>query len=157
MTAAALWAAVVVSYDADGLISLTNINDNAATAIDTTIGEDAAQDVIDYWPIYAQEEYDSTDSTHVAVGKMAVIAVLWRRGGTSTTIEQVKWDEIFSSDGMIAKVRRTGPRARQKPKSNSGVSQRSELSNGRRVRDWADPDALPLGRTYLPRRVISDD
>lgn len=153
--ATALWAAVVVSYDADGLIALTNVRDNAATTIDTTAGEDAAQEVIDLWPLYAQEAYSSTDSTHVAVAKHGVIAVLWRRGGTATTIEQVKWDEVFSPEGMIAKIRRTGPRGRQTPVSNSGVSQKSELSNGRAVRGWSDREALPVG--FLSRRTLAED
>ena len=102
MTATALWAAVVVSYDADGLITLSNIRDRSATTIDTTAGEDAAQGVIDLWPVYAQETYDASDSTHVEVAKQAVIALLWRRGGSSTTIAEVKWDEIFSPEGLIA-------------------------------------------------------
>jgi len=158
MTATALWAAVVASYDSDGLIELTNIRDRSATAIDTDVGENAAQGVIDLWPAYAQEAYDSSDALHVEAAKQGVIAMLWRRGGSASTIEQVKWDEVFSSEGLIAKVQRTGARGRQGPNSNSGVSQRSELASGNRaVRGWSDPDSLPGGRGYMPRRVIAGD
>jgi len=155
MTATALWTAVVASYPANGLISLTNIDDAAATTINTTFGENAAQAVIDLWPIYAQEAYDSSDATHVEVAKEGVIAMLWRRGGTSNTIAEVKWDSVFSPDGLISRVRRTGSRGHGSPSSNSGVSTKSELSNGRAVRGWADRDSLPPG--YMPRRVLADD
>lgn len=156
MTASALWTAVKGSYDSDGLLELTNIRDRAATTIDDAVGEDAAQAVIDLWPAYAQEDYDSTDSMHVEVAKQGAIAMLWRRGGSASSIEQVKWEEVFSPEGLIAKVKRTGARGRQGPKSNSGVSQRSELtSNGQRVRGWSDPDSLPTG--YLPNRRIAED
>ena len=99
-----LWAAVVVSYDSDGLISLTNLNDRSATTIATAVGEDAALGVLNLWPAYAQEEYDASDSLHVEVGKRATIAMLWERGGSSATIAKVEWDEVFSADGLISKV-----------------------------------------------------
>lgn len=141
-----LWAAVVLSYDSDGLISLTNIRDRSATTINTTAGEAAAQAAINLWPLYAQTDYDATDATHVSVGEIATIAVLWRRGGSASAIEHVKWDDVFGDDGMIAKLRRTGPRARSAPVSNSGVQASSELdSSGRQQRPWSDRDAIPTG------------
>lgn len=155
MSATDLWAAVVASYDSNGLLRLTNIESNEATAIDTTVGEDAAQTVINLWPIYAEEDYDATDATHVEVAKMGVIAVLWRRGGTSADIERVKWDEVFSPEGLIARVRRTGARGRTAPQTNSGVSQKSELQNGRAVRGWSDDESLPEG--ILPRKTVAED
>ena len=156
MTATALWAAVVVSYEANGLISLTNIRDRSASTIDTTAGEDAAQAVINLWPVYAQEDYDAADATHVEVAKRATIAVLWQRGGSAQTIAKVEWDEVFSPDGLISRVRRTGPRGRNSPASNSGVSQKSELTaSGRPVRGWADKESLPGG--ILPGRRSAED
>lgn len=158
MSASALWTAVKAAYDADGLITLTNIRDRAQTAVDDTVGQSAAQEVIDLWPLYAQEDYDPTDGQHVRVAEHGVIAVLWRRGGSSTSIEQVKWDEVFSPEGMVAKVRRTGPRGRQGPSTNSEVQQRSGLtSSGQKVRGWSDPDSLPGGRSFLPQRRIAED
>ena len=148
-----LWAAVVADYDADGLITLTNVRDRAATTIDDTVGTSAAQAVINLWPVYAETEYDETKDLHVEVAEMGVIAVLWRRGGSATTIEQVKWDEVFSPEGLINKIRRTGPRGHEGPSSNSGVTQKSELtSSGRRVRGWSDRESLPP--SFLPRRTV---
>ena len=158
MTAAALWTDVVANYESEGLINLTNPRDNAASAVDTTYGESAAQEVIDLFPIYGQVEYDAADSQHVTVGPRAVIAVLYERGGTSSSIAEVEWNQIFGDDGLITKLKRTSARARQGPSSNSGVRQKSELtSDRRRVRGWSDPESLPLGRSFLPRRAIADD
>jgi hypothetical protein len=155
MTAAALWTAVKTSYDADGLITLTNIRDRAAATIDDTAGQDAAQGVIDLWPAFAEETYDSADSLHVEVAKQGVIALLWRRGGSATTIEQVKWEEIFGPDGLIARVRRTGARGRPGPSSNSGVVTGSDLSeSGRESYGWSDRKALPTN--FLPRRTFEE-
>lgn len=154
MTATALWAAVVADYDADGLISLTNIRDRSATTIDTAAGEAAAQAVINLWPVYAQAEYDAANAVHVEVAEMGVIAMLWRRGGSSSQIEQVKWDEVFGDEGLIARVRRTGPRGRAAPSSNSGVQQAPERDgSGRLVRGWADTQSLPANYMPMPRSV----
>lgn len=158
MTATALWASVVLNYESEGLINLTNPRDNSATSIDTTYGESAAQEVIDLFPLYGQVEYDSTSSQHIAVGRRATIAVLYERGGTASSIAEVEWKEVFGDDGLLTKLKRTGARARQGPSSNSGVRQKSELtSNGRAVRGWSDPASLPMGRRYMPRRTIAED
>lgn len=157
MSAADLWSAVVSDYDQDGLITLTNIRNRSATSINTSVGEAAAQAVINLWPVYAQADYDPTNQTHVEVAEMGVIAMLWRRGGTSSAIEQVKWDEVFGDDGLITRVRRTGARGRVAPTSNSGVQQAPERdSGGRMVRGWADAASLPPN--YLPlRRTVDGD
>lgn len=154
MSAAALWTATKARYDVDGLVVLTNIRDRNATTIDDAVGTAAAQSVIDLWPVYAETEYDATSTTHVEVAVMGVIAMLWRRGGSATSIEQVQWGEVFGSEGMIARVRKTGPRGRRGPASNSGVQASSELDSGRTVLGWSDRDALPRG--ILPRRRLSD-
>ena len=155
MTAASeLWDAVEASYDADGLVSLTNIRDRAATSISTTAGENAAQGVIDLWPAYAQEVYDEDNALHVEVGKRATIAMLWQRGGSSTSIAKVEWDEVFSSDGLISKVRNTGARGRQGPSTNSGVLTSPETVSGRQVMGWSDRGAVPHG--LLPNQRIAN-
>lgn len=150
-----LWTAVKDSYDDAGLIQLTNVDEPEATAIDDTIGTRACTKVIALWDIYAQVDYDGTDATHLAVAEMAVIAVLWRWGGTATQIEQVKWDEVFGDTGMIAKVRRAGPRSHAAPISNSGVTQKAESVGGRNVRGWSDRESLPHG--ILPNRTLAND
>lgn len=148
-----LWAAVVASYDEDGLITLTNIRDRAASTINTAVGEDAAQEVVNLWPLYSQEVYDEDNDQHVTVGKRACIAVLWQRGGSAAGIAKVEWDEVFGDNGTISRVRKTGPRGRQGPSSNSGVQTRSELSNGRPVQGWSDRGSLPHG--ILPSRRLA--
>ncbi len=146
MTASALWTAVVASYEDEGLKSLTNPRNKGAASIDTTYGENAAQDVIDLWPIYAQCSYDASDSMHVAVAKQGVIALLYRRGGSSAKIEKVKWDEVFGPDGMLFRLRRNNARAHAQPKSNSGTAQAPETHpTGRRVRPWSSRESLPTG------------
>lgn len=151
MTAATdLWDRVTSDYDANGLIALTNIRDRSQTTINDVVGQAASQAVIDLWPIYAQVDYDETSTAHIAVAEMGVIAMLWRRGGSADEIQRVKWEEVFGSDGLISKVRMTGPRSHSVPVSSSGVQQASELSNGRYVRSWSEPDSLPPG--FLPAR-----
>lgn len=152
-----LWDAVKARYDSNGLISLTNIRDGSQTTIDDTVGTEAANGTINLFPVSAQEAFDVTDGAHLEAAVMGVIAMLWRRGGTSSEIEQVKWDEVFSPEGIIAKVRRTGPRGHQGPSSNSGVSQKSELtSSGSQVRGWADRESLPP-YTLPARRSVNVD
>ncbi len=144
--AADLWTAVKADYDPDGLITLTNIRDRSVTAIDDANGTAAAQAVIDLWPIFAQAEYDPTDNADLQVAEMGVIAMLWRRGGASSVIEQVKWDEVFGSSGLLLKLRDTRARARIVPQSNSGVSQAPERdAGGHNVRGWSDRESLPVG------------
>lgn len=157
MTATALWASVVANSESEGLVNLTNPRDPAATSVDTTYGESAAQEAIDLFPLYAQVAYDSADSQHIAIGRRACIAVLYERGGTSSTISEVEWSEVFGDDGLLSKLKRTSARGRRGPSSNSGVQQKSELnSNGRPVRGWSDVESLPRGRGWMPRRTPVD-
>lgn len=151
-----LWASVVEHYHEDGLIDLTNINDRGATTVNTTAGENAAQAVLDLWDMYAQIEYDEDETTHLETARQGVIAMLWRRGGSSSSIAQVKWDEVFSNDGLIAKLRNTQPRGRTGPTSSgSGVVASSESRYGA-VRPWSDPDSLPVGLMPLRSRVTGE-
>lgn len=152
MSASALWTAVKARYDLDGLVPLTNIRDRSATAVDDTVGEQAAQDTIDSWPLYVQEPYDASNSQHVLVAVQGVIAVLWERGGSSTSIAEVKWDAVFvGPDSLAGRLKNVGPRGRMKPNTNSGVRQsRETLPDGSRVRPWSDrehfTDNLPSRR-----------
>lgn len=151
-----LWDAVVVTYDEDGLIALTNVRDRSATTANASAGLSAAQGVIDIWPAYAQVEYDPTNALHVEVAKRAAIAMLWSRGGSSSTIAKVEWDEVFGEGGLLEKIRRTGARGRQGPVTNSGVQSSSELSSGQAVRGWSDRESIPS--QILPsRRTASGD
>lgn len=153
--ASELWAAVKNSYDEASLISLTNINNPSATSINDTVGEDAAQTVINLWPLYAEVSYDSTDDLHVEIAKRGVIAVLWSRGGTATSISKVEWEDVFGPNGLLNRLRNISPRSRQAPASNSGVSQKSETVNGSKIRGWSERCVLPDG--ILPEVHTADD
>jgi hypothetical protein len=151
-----IWTAVKARYDSAGLTTLTNILDPSQTTVDDTVGTEAANGVLNLWPAYAQVAFDINDGTHTEAAVLGTIATLWRRGGSSTTIEQVKWDEVFGPDGIIAKIRRTNPRAHGVPSSNSGVSQKAEqTSAGGRYRGWSDRESLPAH--YMPRRTTVSD
>lgn len=154
MTATALWASVVAAYESSGLVRLTNIRDRSATTVDTTVGESAAQEVIDLWPIYAEEVFDATNTTAMAIARHGVIAVLWRRGGSSQEIAKVEWDYVFGSSGMVESYKMGQHRARSRPSSNSGVRQAQE-GQGRRIRGWSDRASLPPH--YLPRDIVAND
>ena len=152
MTATALWAATLADFDVDGLIQLTNPGEPDANAVNTTAGESAAQAVITLWPVYTQTTYDASDDLHVEIGKHATIAMLWRRGGSSQSIEQVKWDRVFDRDnGMASYLRRTDPRAHRGPSSNSDVSQKN---TGERYRGWSDRESLPSGMAINRKGVV---
>ncbi len=150
-----LWAAVVVSYDNATLRQLTNIHDSSQTAVTTAKGEDAAQGVINFWPAYAQVAYDAADGLHVETAKRGVIALLQERGGSSPQVATLKWDAIFTN-GIIDKLKNTGPRGRQGPTTNSNLTQPTGLSpGGRRKVPWSDHAALPTG--LLPRDTLAGD
>jgi hypothetical protein len=153
--ATALWSAVVTSYNSDDLVSLTNIRDRSATTITTAVGQDAAQGVVDLWPIYAQADFDTANAQHVEVAKRGVIALLWSRGGTAASVAKIEWDEIFGDQGMIAKLRNTGARSRPTPTTNSDLQASRLDSDGTKKRPWSDQDSLPIN--YLPARRSAVD
>ena len=150
-----LWTAVTTRYDADGLITLTRIKDPDTNTVNTVVGTEAANGVINLWPAYAQVDFDISDGLHIEAAVLGVIAMLFRRGGAAVTIEQVKWETVFAKDGVIAMIKNTGPRGRRGPKSNSGVRQRAETVNGRKVKGWSDRDALD-SRINMPTRRLAD-
>lgn len=150
-----LWAAVLVSYDNKSLRELTGVHDPTITGVNDTVGEDAAQGVINYWPVYAQIDYDGSLGLHVEVAKRGVIALLYERGGSSPQVAKLKWDDVFTN-GIIDKLKNTGPRGRQGPKTNSNLTQPTGLSaSGRRKIPWSSPEALPIG--MLPRDSLAGD
>lgn len=147
MTATALWASVVAAYNEQGLIELTNPRNVEIEIITTTNGESAAQEVIDSFPMYVEVDYDQANVQHVAVGRRATIAVLWDRGGSTTEIAEVKWDQIYDDEkGMMAKLRRTSARARTEPlTSGPDLS-----SDGSELLPYSDERSMPPG--FLPAR-----
>lgn len=154
MTATALWAAVVVAYESKGLITLTNIRDRSASAIDTTVGESAAQQVIDLFPLFVQADYDAADARHVAVGMRATIAELWERGGSAAKIAKIEGEEVYGDNGLMEKLRQTSSRARPEPDTNSGVTQSVEQIDGQNVQGWSDLGSQARGT--MPSRVPAE-
>lgn len=150
-----LWAYVQTVYDTEGLLTLTNRSAREATTVDDTVGLAASQSVLNYWPAYAHIDFDVDDALHLEVATEGVIAMLWRRGGASTTIEQVKWDTVFGDGGTIEKLRRTGPRGKQGPNSNSAIKTSAENENGDTPYGWSDRRATPPG--LLPNRSNFSD
>lgn len=151
---AELWNAVLNDYDLDGLVTLTNTRDRSATSIDHVAGRRAAQAVIDLFAVYAQAAFNIDNAQHVEAAELGVIAMLWRRGGTASAIENVKWDTVFGDDGLITKIRKTQPRARIVPSSNSGTQQSSELtSDGSKIYGWSDSAGLPAGFLSQPKNA----
>lgn len=147
-----VWTAVVARYDNDSLVSLTNINDRDQGSIDTTVGTEAANGTLNLWPAYAQVEFDVSDGLHLEVAVRGTIAMLQERGGTSTDVAKIEWEEVFANDGLMGKVKRTGPRGRQGPSSNSGVTTPAETSNGRAVIGWSHRNNFPW---MTPSRRLS--
>jgi hypothetical protein len=151
-----LWQATIGGYDEQGLVELTNVRTPSAITTNDAVGVSAAQHVIDLWLMHAQVAFDILSSAHVAAGMQAVIAVLWRRGGSSTQIEQVKWDTVFGDDGLLGKVRKTGPRAHALPAiSGNTKSKREGTLSGQPIQPWADPGSLPVN--FPPMAVPFDD
>jgi hypothetical protein len=155
MTATALWTAVVASYPSHVLVELSNLGDPAATTIATATGIDAAQAVIDLWPVYAQTDYDSTSAAHVQVAKIATLTMLAKRTGKTQSAATVEWDQVFGGDGMIARIKETGPRGHTGPVTNSRVRTSRESINGQAVLGWSDRGALPYG--VLPSQMRAED
>jgi len=155
-----IWTAVKVAYPEAYLLPLVTGMDPSPTSIGVTedaVGTAAAKQTIDLWPAYVQEAFDVSDALHMAVALRGTIAVLFERGGTSATIAKVEWKEVFDNNGLMGKVKRTGPRGRPAPTTNSGVSQKSELlANGQRARPWADWASLPHGIRPQRRSSVDD-
>lgn len=150
MSASALWTAVVAAYDSQGLEELTNPRNPETTSVNTTIGQSAAQHFIDLFPIYAEVAYSASDTQHVAIGLQGTIAVLFRRGGASTTIDEVKWDTVFGQDGLLSKLRNTTTRQRL-PLTTSAPD---TDSSGNDLRGWSHKKSMPSD--FLPSDVIDD-
>ena len=112
MSAADLWTAVKARYDEQGLLELTNPRDVTASAADDTKGELAATGVIEWFPTYVQEEYDSTSVPHVNMASMGVIALLFEWGGTTHKIGEMRWDKWIERARSFAS---THARARISP------------------------------------------
>lgn len=152
-----VWAYAKTVYDANGLVTLTNVRDRSATAIDDDVGKAAAASVLNLWPLYVQIAFDVADATHVEVAARGVIAILWERGGAATSIERQKWDTIFGAGGIAEKLKNVSPRGRPGPSSTSGVQSSRESDDGTLRYGWSDRKSLPPGVLPGPSPLSYDD
>lgn len=141
-----IWTAVKAAYDEPGLKSLTNINVSDQTTVNDVAGTSAAEHVLALWPSHVEADFVVTVAAHMAVALRATIAVLWERGGSASTIAKVKWDDVFTDEGLMGNLRRTGARGRVGPSTNApDVS-----ASGGELLPWSHRKSMPVG--YLPSR-----
>lgn len=144
-----LWTAVKAAYAEATLLPLTSIHDRTATTIGASqdaVGTSAAEHVIGLWPSCVESEFDIADVTHLANAIEGTVAVLYKRGGTSSAVAKEEWDAVFGDSGLMSKLRRTTVRGRRGP-STSGPD---TSSSGGDLRPWSDNKSMPVG--FLPAR-----
>ena len=111
---AALSTEIALRYSPNFLISITNVGDNSATAIDTTFLNAAIADTESAFEVYAGSAFDSDDSRHVMIGCDGVIAKLTQFGGQSRSQGMEMWDNFVMA---VKALRQKG-----KPKSSSNLA-----------------------------------
>lgn len=114
-----LWDAVKDRYDAQALVELTQHRDVAATTIDDTYGERAVDGIVALFPTYVQEAFDDTSAAHILIGVEGVIALLFKWGGTTHRVAQVRWEDWLE---QARAFRSAGPRARIVPETSVPAS-----------------------------------
>jgi len=153
VTAATLWTATKARKDAYAILSLTNPRDTSAVTPNDSVGEQAAADVLGFWSIYAQEDFDESNEAHLVAAVEGVVAQLWRRNAPTSEAADRAWKLVFGDDGMVAKIRSTGPRSAQGPVI---ARRRDEVSrDGYALRSFGDRRNVPAG--VLPKRRREDD
>lgn len=119
---------VEARYSAQLLATLTLADRSGEDAQDTDVLDQACADTEDWFPIYVNEQYDSTIAQHVAVAVEVVIQLLRKRGATRRGIADAAWDRAVESMKDLAAIR-----ARKRPRSvTSGTTQASIPEAGRR-------------------------
>jgi len=141
-----LWDAVRDRYDPQALAELTQQRETYDGSIDDAVGERAVTALVALWPTYIQEEYDETDQGHIEVGVEGVIAMLFKWGGTTHRIAQVRWDEWLD---FARAWRNTHARARIIPTNSVPDTKRSSQAPSTPYTPWSDNkrfDGLSPGR-----------
>lgn len=127
----ALWDEVLLRYDTQTLVELTNPRTKAET-VNTTLGTRAATAVTaTYFPTFAQMDYDSTLAAHVEIGTEGVIAVLFKWGGTTLNVAKVEFDSWVE---RLRALRNVGPRQKVPPTTSSELTASDEVSGSAEVR-----------------------
>ena len=129
-----LQAEFQLRYAAQKVIELTNNNDVSATTVNDTTLDEAAQDAIADFLIYAGLVYDNTVNTHIAVAVKGVEFYLNDRigvfGGDIRDGLFEKWKERLRD---LAKIT---SRDRILPKSNSNLDVTEDASDGKQKPDF---------------------
>lgn len=140
------WDAVKDRYDAQALAELTQQRDTTDGTIDDTVGERAVTAVTSLWPVYVQEAYDETEQGHLELAVEGVIAMLFKWGGTTHRIAQVRWDEWLD---FARAWRNTHARARIIPDTSKPDTQQKSQPPSTPHTPWSDDrrfDGLSPGR-----------
>lgn len=144
-----LWTAVKAAYDADVLLPLTGIHDRASSSMGAAhdvVGTAAAQQAIDYFPLYVEAAFLVDDSQHLAVAIRGTYAVLLERGGVSSAIAAKEFQEVWGEEGLAQRLRRISARGRRGP-STSGPDVSSGIGE---VKPWSRRGSMPTG--FMPQR-----
>lgn len=149
MSAPLVWTETKAAKDPNVLRALTRPRDTSATMIDDAVGERAAADALAFWEMHAQTPFDAANPQHLAVAVEATIAQLWRRNAPTSDAAERTWRTVWGDDGLVAKLRATGPRGAQGPALGYAYDTRN--ARGRRRRDFGDRRDYPRGILPRPR------
>jgi hypothetical protein len=129
------WTAVTDRYDNQALVELTQQRDTTTGTVDATVGERAVTAVTALWPVYVQEDYDDTNQGHLELAVEGVIAMLFKWGGTTHRIAQVRWDEWLD---FARAWRNTHARARIVPTTNKPDTEVKSPAPSTNYTPWSD-------------------
>lgn len=123
------------------LIQLTNINDDTATTVNTTILELAVDDTEADFKTYAMLDFDGTDARHIRLGIDGVLAFLEANRGQDADQQRLAaWRD------RCAEFARTTSRKRISPLVPAGLPPRSFPNN----RPVFDPPRFADNQPALP-------
>lgn len=132
-----LWDAVKDRYDDQALAELTRQRDGTVGSVNDAMGERAVTAITSWaFPVYIQETYDSTEQGHIEVGVEGVVALLFKWGGSTHRIAEVRWDDWME---MARAYRNTHARARIVPESSTPASEQRSTPTTSPHTPWSDP------------------
>lgn len=134
---AALWAAVKLRYNSDKLEQLTNVNNPGATAVDDTVGTQAATDARSWFKRVAQKTFDDTDADDLEIGVWATYVKLREWSGKYSQVIQ---DEKQAVEDAMTGRRSQGAGKRITPKTSAEITPTDEVPGGQTVRPHFDND-----------------
>jgi hypothetical protein len=141
--------AVQARYVGQALAEATRPRDSSASTVNTTRLEQACTSIQRFFPLYAQQDYDSTDDLHVEIAVEGVVALL------------AKWNGRKGSDGSggsrfdawvetMRQLANTTVRGHEPPVTSSEIT-RTEETDGQSSPVRPAFDRSKVSR-YTPRR-----